>query len=404
MTASLLSRAIRTALLGSAGLAVVALPAVAADQSAASITDALTGGDAALDLRYRFEGVDQDNAAKDAAASTLRTRLTWGSGNYRGFTVGVELDDVTAIGDDNYNSTTNGNGDYSVVADPTGTEVNRAFLKYTGEDYAATAGRQRINIEGQRLVGGVGWRQNEQTYDGYRFQYGSANALSLDYSYVYKVKRIFGEDSPNGGFKGDVQVLNASYPLAEGHRLSATLLDLSLEDAVNLSSRTLSVNYAGTYGPLKARLGIGQQTESGDSTLDYRAPYYEAELATNFGPVNAKVGLEVLGSDNGVGFSTPLATLHKFQGFADQFLTTPAEGVEDRYLGVSTKLLGGNLGVTYHNFVAAEGSATWGNELDISYGRKLTERVSGVVKYAAYDADEHGVDTNKLWLMVSAKF
>src|SRR3546814_12023345 len=39
---------------------------------------------------------------------------------------------------------------------------------------------------------------------------------------------------------------------------------------------------------------------------------------------------EVLGSDAGVfAFQTPLATLHKFQGWADLFLTTPSAGVRD---------------------------------------------------------------------------
>ncbi len=44
------------------------------------------------------------------------------------------------------------------------------------------------------------------------------------------------------------------------------------------------------------------------------------------------VGYELLGSDDGVAaFQTPLATLHKFNGFADQFLVTPAGGLQDIY-------------------------------------------------------------------------
>ena len=33
-----------------------------------------------------------------------------------------------------------------------------------------------------------------------------------------------------------------------------------------------------------------------------------------------------------IGFSTPLATLHIFQGWADVFLTTPTTGIEDFYV------------------------------------------------------------------------
>jgi hypothetical protein len=48
------------------------------------------------------------------------------------------------------------------------------------------------------------------------------------------------------------------------------------------------------------------------------------EVGTTVASVNVKVGYELLGSDNGeYGFATPLATLHKFNGWADQFLGTP---------------------------------------------------------------------------------
>ena len=53
---------------------------------------------------------------------------------------------------------------------------------------------------------------------------------------------------------------------------------------------------------------------------------------------------------------TPLATLHKFNGWADLFLTTPNTGLQDLYLGAAykfdgVKLLPGlNAAVTWHKF------------------------------------------------------
>ena len=73
----------------------------------------------------------------------------------------------------------------------------------------------------------------------------------------------------------------------------------------------------------------------------------------------------MLGSDNGVGVKTPYATLHGFQGWADKFLTTPADGIEDFYLGLSGKLGGVTLGATYHDFQAEESSADFGTEIDL---------------------------------------
>ena len=54
-------------------------------------------------------------------------------------------------------------------------------------------------------------------------------------------------------------------------------------------------------------------------------------------------GYELLGSDDGkVAFNTPLATKHKFNGWADKFLGTPKEGLEDVYLTAKGKVSGVN--------------------------------------------------------------
>ena len=143
-----------------------------------SITDAVANGTVKINMRARYETVDEDNAKKDANAGTLRTRLTYKTADFKGFNVLAEVDNVTAIGQ--YNSTDNGNADYSVVADPEGTDVNQFALSYKNGALKATAGRQRILHQGQRFVGGVGWRQNEQTYDGLRVEY----ALSLSLIHI----------------------------------------------------------------------------------------------------------------------------------------------------------------------------------------------------------------------------
>ncbi|MEI8045213.1 MAG: hypothetical protein WCL11_27625, partial [Verrucomicrobiota bacterium] len=44
------------------------------------------------------------------------------------------------------------------------------------------------------------------------------------------------------------------------------------------------------------------------------------------------VGYEVLEGNGTIGFATPLATLHAFNGWADMFLSTPANGLKDFYL------------------------------------------------------------------------
>ena len=66
----------------------------------ATFFDAMTGGKAHLEFRYRLETVDQDPFADDAVASTLRSRLNYQTGTWHGLSAFVEADNVTVLGDD----------------------------------------------------------------------------------------------------------------------------------------------------------------------------------------------------------------------------------------------------------------------------------------------------------------
>ena len=85
---------------------------------------------------------------------------------------------------------------YPVVADPVGTDLNQFWFKYSNDAVDGTLGRQRILHDNQRFVGGVAWRQNEETFDGIRALGFLGDKLSLDLSYVNQVNRVFG---PNDG-------------------------------------------------------------------------------------------------------------------------------------------------------------------------------------------------------------
>lgn len=381
---------------------------------AGDLSEFVTGGKAAVNLRYRYENVDQDNLSDEANASTLLSRFTWTSGVASGFSGLIEVDNVSAIGNDNYNSTENGNSSYPVVADPEGTEVNQAFISYDIESFGKfTAGRERINHSNQRFLGGVGWRQNEQTYDSVRYQSALFNNFTIDYSYIWNVNRIFGpkDGAQLANWEGEIHTLYTSFALAEGHNLGIYAYSLDLDDAAALSSRTYGIEYNGSIPitestKLGVNLAYAQQEDNGDNPKDYSTPYYLAKLSLPAGPVNLTGGYEVLTSDNGVGFSTPLATLHAFQGFADKFLATPADGVEDIYLSVAGAISGVKLSATYHDFSADEGSADYGNEVDLTAAYTFTPKLGLLVKYASYNGDNNApgalkVDVDKFWIMLS---
>ena len=165
-------------------------------EEAGSITEAITGGTAHLNFRLRYENVDQDGISNDAEAFTLKTRINYKTGSYNNFHLFVEVDNVSHIGNDKFNDVRNGNGTYPVVADPNGTDVNQAYVAYGGPDTTVKFGRQRILLDTQRYVGGVGWRQNEQTYDALSIVNKSLANTTLTYAYINKVNRIFGPDEP----------------------------------------------------------------------------------------------------------------------------------------------------------------------------------------------------------------
>ena len=375
-----------------------------------------TDGKTSFNFRYRYEFVDDENFSKDAKASTLRSRMTFASAAYKGVSFLGEFDDVSEIGGGNYNSTANGDTSYPVVADPEGTEVNQAWIKYTAKDLSGAYGRQRINHGGQRFIGGVAWRQNEQTYDGFRAQYKGDSSLTIDYAYVYNVNRIFGPDdsaAQPADWDGDNHFLKADYTFSVNHTLSAFAYALDIDEnnnyptgkSVDNSSDTYGVEYAGTFGPFSAKAAYATQTEAGDSTLDYDTEYYMLEGVYTFSGLSVKLGQEVLASDNGVGFKTPLATLHKFQGWADKFLGTPGDGIEDTYVGLTGVLGPVKLGAFYHDFQAEASSTDFGSEIDLVATWPVSKNLSFQVKYASFSSDDKArySDADKAWLTVNFK-
>jgi hypothetical protein len=373
----------------------------------------VTEGKVNFDFRYRYEFVDQDGIDKDAGASTLRSRLTYQSAELRGISFLAEFDNVSVIGSERYNSTENGKTQYPVVADPKGTDINQAFIKYTGDSFDGTYGRQRILHDGQRFVGGVAWRQNEQTYDGFRADWKPTNTLKLDYSYVYNVNRIFGpDDGANpANLHGNNHFVYVDYAIAEGHKIAgfSYLLDFDSQGAyasgktVDNSSDTYGVEYTGNFNIVKVHAAYATQSDSGENTRKYDADYYTVDVSGKFAALNLNAGLEVLGAGDGVGFATPLATLHKFQGWADKFLTTPGDGIEDIYVGVSGKIGPVKLKAVYHDFSAEDSSTSYGTELDLVATWVFAKGFSTQLTYANYDADEFATDTIKIWFTLQLK-
>ena len=396
-------------LLTTAMVAIVfTFPLTGHSQAVTNIQEMVAGGDVSLSLRYRYELVDQEGISKNANASTLKSRLTYKSAEFNGFKATLEFNNVTVVGDENYRTPTNGNTAYPIVADPVGNDLNQALLSYSGGKYSAALGRQRVLHGDQRFVGGVGFRQNEQTYDAITLSSKALGPISLNYSYLWGVNRIFGpKDSAVQAKKWDSNshILYAKMTPSKGQAVNAYAYFLDFANAAANSSRTLGISYSAKLDPFSVKAAYATQSDYGDNPNDYQADYIMAEITAPWKPVKVSLGYEVLGSDAGTAaFKTPLATLHKFQGWADKFLATPAAGIQDTYLKLAGKLGSTKVALFYHEFDADFGSASLGSEWDLVATYPIKKGISAQLKYATYSADAHASDTDKLWLTFSAKF
>lgn len=367
-----------------------------------------------LDTRLRFESVEQDGAAQTAEAITWRGRLGFESGKVAGTTLLAEGEFIRPIVED-YNSTINGNSVHPVVADPRGSELNRLQLINTSLPLTSvTVGRQRIVLDDQRFVGNVGWRQNEQTFDAIRVVNKSVPHLTVDVTYLDQVNRVFGRGSTQGRYYGDSVLANASYETTPG-RLTAFAYRVTIDPiagvagAVRDASQTFGLRFAGTHPldvvTLSYVASYATQEEAGRNPLSFDLDYYLGEINAAHGPYSVGAGVEILEGDGSKGFTTPLATLHKFQGWADKFLATPPAGIDDRYVtaGISRQRWAGldmlAIVASHHRYAAERGSMRYGSEANLQAQAKW-RRLTGTLKYANYEADRLLTDTTKWWLQV----
>lgn len=378
-----------------------------------------------IDVRARYEWVEQDPPpaalTNTANATTLRARLGAETGKAWNTALLVEGDFLTPLRT-NYRSDPSvpGYAYFPVVADPEAYEVNRFQLTNTSiNNTTITLGRQRIVLDDQRFVGNVGWRMNEQTFDALRVvnKPGGGN-LTLDFTYSNRANRVFGPDSPQGAYKGDIMLGNVGYQFRVG-KLSgfAYLLDfdpitnfvtgagLNATQAAGLnparvSSKTLGARFAGTYNISKIKLAYSASWANQKDYGSYHTTgrpgfsndYSAAELIGTYRQYSFGAGFEDLEGDGVQGFQTPLATLHKFQGWVDKFLTTPARGINDQYLTATYTTKGiapfetVSLNVMQHSYKSTIGGQDYGDEFNIQLSAKWS-RFTGTLKYGRYEID-----------------
>ncbi|MEM1197547.1 MAG: alginate export family protein [Pseudomonadota bacterium] len=368
--------------------------------------------DPILDMRFRVETADQDTFAEDASSITVRTRAG-ANIKLNNFSFLAEGEGTFQI-DDDYNDTIPSNGiePFPVIADPESFELNRIQIAYKDDDLSATVGRQRIILDDARFIGNVGWRQNEQTFDAARAQ-ATIGPVTIDQTYAISQRTIFGSESPNSSFDGDFLFTNVALPL-DKVKIVGFRYEYDYDDRIAFSSETYGATASASLpaGPIKVGLkgSYATQSDTGGNLTDYSADYYLVEGSVTFFGFTLRGQHEVLGSDDGIqAFQTPLSTAHKFNGYADLFLVTPAEGLQDTNVRVSKKFKfdglpsGVNVQLTYHDFQSDFGDLDYGTEIDAVVSFKVGD-IALLAKYGDYDTDGFGPDTTRFTIQAGISF
>ncbi len=370
-------------------------------------SESIAAGKLILEVRPRYEFVDQTGIAKHANAFTVRTRLGWETGDFRGLKALVEMEDVRAVGGQKYNSTVNGRTIYPVVGDPPVTELNRAQLAWTpNANLSAVVGRQRINLDDQRFIGAAAWRQDEQTFDAIRLD-GAYGRLKATYIYLDRINRVFGEKLD---WDSDSHAFNATYALAEPLKLQGFLYALNFKQSPANSTVTYGVRASGQMWVSLIKLAYAgsyaHQRDYRSNPGTFGLDYWSGEVAGTFDIYTVKANYEVLGGDGVRGFGTPLATLHAFQGWADVFLTTPTKGIKDANLSLTvrprfkaTYLYNLEFFARYNDFHTDVGSASLGHEWDLQASAAINPKLTALVKLADYHGPAVGpASRTKVWV------
>ncbi len=384
-----------------------ASPVPPGGNAAGSLTEAFTKGKFSLNAMLRYEYADQSNLQESHLLS-LRPRFGFATASYHGFQGMIEAEHLQALTDqDLYNAAgSNDQPGRTVIADPETTELNQAWLSYSNFDSVLKAGRQRIVFDNSRWVGDVIWRQNQQTYDAVRLDNSSLENLSLSYSYVWHVNRIFGDvaglPAGNQDYDSESHLLHAEYTGFKWAKLVAYAYLLNFEHTAPAIRNNSSATYGGyaqgawnwdkeKTGKVNYRGEFAWQTDYGNSAADYSAPFVAGEVTVDYSRFTLGAGYEFQGTDNNQSLRMPFSTLHAFDGWADVFLTAPApsNGLQDLYAVAAVKLpYEIPLRVLYHQFYSAKGGADYGHELDAVVSRKFGKHFTALVKYAHYEGGD----------------
>jgi hypothetical protein len=319
--------------------------------------------------------------------------------------------------------------------DPGYTDVNQLYVDWSGiKDTKLRLGRQQLNLDNVRFIGDIGFRQNMQVFDGVSVLNKSITDVEIFAAHFSKVRQITTKlrdgniDIINAkykisptesligyGYLVDMENLGqngqpvggpnaASYVVSGGNGLGASQDSVS-SATTDASSKTFGLRLDGARKINEdwkllytAEYAKQDDYRGGNPLID--AHYFKLGGGASYGAWSVRVDHEKLSSNDGkYAFQTPLGTNHLFQGWADVFLATPRQGMEDTFISIAGSIEKAKLYAEYHVFKSDEKYQSlngkfgdkYGTELDLSVTYPFSKALLGKVEYARFnESDVYG--------------
>ncbi|QJR09152.1 hypothetical protein DSM104443_00188 [Usitatibacter rugosus] len=356
--------------------------------------DALQGGRAIVELRPRYNRIEESDKPLTSEGFTYRAIFGWASAPWQDLRLTAELINTGHIGPKKYND--DGalirTSPYPLLPDPDSTDVNRAFIDYTG--IASTrlrAGRQLVRMDNQRWVSDNDFRNTPQLFDGVAGTNTSIANVELHASYYWRQRTTNGTSAPL-----NLTLLHAAWNPAPEHALGAYAYfhDQAVNGAftgfADNSYRVTGVRAEGAFRGVvpfdvvyTAEAAAQRPYSGGDSRID--ANYWRLGGGASADAWTIRYDYEVKGSNDGVyGLQMPLTDFYGFNGWTLHFFNTPPRGLRDQWLTGRFRAGAFTLYGETHRFKSDFGSLDYGKEDDVGLTWQAMDGLALRLQHARY--------------------
>ena len=387
-------------------------------QEGFGIADSIARGRFTLELRPRYNRIDESDKPQRTEGGTVRLTAGFESAPLqmtRVIVEGIHANQVDPHFNDNPANINS--SPYPLLPDPRYTGFNRVYIEYQGlQDTRIRAGRQRVRLDNQRWISDNDFRQIPQLFDGVETVHTGLANTELYGAYFGRVRNTSGVAN-----ELDLTLLHAAWNPLPGQYVSAYgyFHDQPQNGAftgfANNSYRVIGVRWVGSAAPwlgwsavdvpFEAEFATQRPHAGGDARID--ANYWRVGAGIAWRETVARFDYEVKESNNGVyGVQMPLTDFYAFNGWTLHFYNTPREGLRDGWATLRQGWREFTLFAEYHRFRSDFGAIGFGRELDAGLSYAWNENTTLRFQHARYDPGAATSDARirKTWITFTWKY